>query len=261
MTRHLLTVFVLASLLGARSVAAEPPRSLLGVNTDRLEFYSPMCATIDAIKSSQRFGSNRNPGDGRCEVDENGCPTGDFGVVIAADVSGINGVYKLSCDGKANVSGIWGHTVVRNVKFDGTSTSADVDYRGGGAFALTFSGTEGGVRNLKLLRPGYASDEQVFTNEYLKSKEPFGGVRLMNWTLTNDSTVSKWEDRCKVTDAQWSRKGGPWEPWLEFAAKYHKDLWLNVPHQADDDYVRNFAKLCKDRLGDAPVHLYLEDTN
>jgi hypothetical protein len=253
-------VFVLLFLATA-SVDAAEPKSLLGINTDRLEYFSPACPTIDAIKTSQKFGSVRNPGDGTAPVDENGWPKSDFGVVIAADVPGIAGVYKLSCEGKASVFGFWGRTMARNVKFDGKLTAADVEYRGGGAFALTLSGTAGGVRNLKLLRPGYESDEQVFTNEYLKSKEPFGAVRLMNWTLTNGSKVAKWDDRCKPTDAQWSQKGGPWEPWLDYAAKYHKDLWLNVPHQADDDYIRNLAQLCKQRLGNAPVNLYLEATN
>jgi hypothetical protein len=254
----IITLCVLASLLCTRALDA---KSLVGINTDFITYYSPACPTIDAIKSSQKFGTIRNPGDGRCPVDENGWPKEDFGVLIAADVPGIAGVYKFSCEGKSHVSGTWGRTVVQNVKFDGKTTTADVEFKGGKAFAITCSGTEGGVRNVKLLRPGYASDEQVFTNEYLKSKQPFGAVRLMNWTRTNDSGVSKWDERCKVTDAQWSRKGGPWEPWLEYAAKHHKDLWLNVPHMADDDYVRNLAKLCKEKLGNAPVNLYLEDTN
>jgi hypothetical protein len=255
-------LLLLSLVLSPRLSAAEA-RSLLGINTDHPVFYSPACPTIDAIKTSQRFGSPRNPGDGRVALDDNGWPTDDFGVVVHADVPGVAGVYKLSCDGAARVSGFWGRTVVRNLKFDGKLTTADVEYKGGGAFALTFTGTAGGVRNLKLLRPGYTSGEQVFTNEYLKSKEPFGGVRLMNWTNTNKTKVVRWDDRCEPTDAQWSldEKGGPWEPWLDYAAKHGKDLWLCVPHMADDDYVRGLAALCKARLGDAPVNLYLEDTN
>jgi hypothetical protein len=242
--------------------ADEPAKSLLGVNVAWLQYYSPMCATIDAIKSSQRFGSPRNPGDGRCKLDENGWPTEDFGVVIAADVAGLHGTYKLSCEGKANVVGLGRWNAVKNLAFDGKTTTADVEYRGGGgAFALAFTGTSGGVRNLKLLRPGYASDEGVFTKEYLASKEPFGAMRLMDWGRTNDSKVSRWEERCKPTDAQWSIKGGPWEPWLDYAAKHHKDLWICVPHMADDDYVESLALLCKQHLGDAPVNLYLEDSN
>ena len=242
--------------------AAEPARSLLGVNTDRLLNYSPACPTIDAIKSSKRFSSPKDPTDGKAPVDADGWPTADFSVLVHADVPGVDGVYKLSCDGKATVTGRWGKTSVTNLKFDGKQTTADVEYRGGAApMAISFTGTDGGVRNLKLLRPGYESDEQVFTDDYLESKAPFGAVRLMNWTTTNDSTVARWDDRGKVTDAQWSIKGGPWEPWLDYAAKHHKDLWLCVPHQADDDYVRKLAELCKERLGDAPVHLYLEHTN
>jgi hypothetical protein len=257
----ILTLLATVALAAPVARSDEPPKSLVGVNAAWLMYYSPMCATIDAIKSSQRFGSPRNPGDGRCKLDENGWPTSDFGVVIAADVAGLTGTYKLSCDGKASISGIWGRTAVKNLKFDGKTTTADVEYHGGGAFALTFNGTSGGVKNLKLLRPGYTSDEGVFTKEYLASKEPFGAVRLMDWGRTNDSTVSRWEDRCKLTDAQWSIKGGPWEPWLDYAAKYHKDLWICLPHMADDDYVENLALLCKQHLGDAPVNIYLEDSN
>jgi hypothetical protein len=83
----------------------------------------------------------------------------------------------------------------------------------------------------------------------------------MNWTSTNGSKVATWEQRTSPGDAQWSIKGGPWEPWLDYAAKHRKDLWLCVPHLADEDYVRGLAELCKQRLGDAPVHLYLENTN
>lgn len=257
----LLTITLLHASVDETARADDKPRSLLGVNTDRLVNYSPACPTIDAIKTSQRFGSPRDPQDGKVQLDADGWPTADFGVLVHNDVPGVTGAYKLSCDGKANVSGLWGKTVVTNVDFDGKRTTADVEYRGGGPMAITLTGTANGVRNLKLLRPGYTSDEQVFTDDYLKSKEPFGAVRLMNWTLTNDSKVSRWDDRCKPTDAQWSIKGGPWEPWLDYAAKHHKDLWLCVPHQADDDYVRKLAELCKARLGDAPVHLFLEHTN
>jgi hypothetical protein len=261
MRRHALLIVAVAILGSAFHSQAAEKKSLVGVNAEWLKFYSPACSTIDAIKSSQRFGSFKNPADGAAPVDANGWPTTDFGVVVAAHVPGIEGVYKLSCEGKAEIFGKWVKTFVSNVKFDGKITTADVEFRGGGLFELTFSGTADGVRNLKLLRPGYTSDEQVFTNEYLKSKEPFGAVRLMDWSMTNDSTVAKWDDRCKMTDAQWSVKGGPWEPWLDYAAKHGKDLWLCVPHQADEDYIRNLAKLCKERIGDAAVNLYLEDTN
>lgn len=258
LTRRLL-VFVLFTCTCA--CAEEPRKSLVGVNTDFLVYYSPACPTIDAIKSAHPFGSIRNPTDRRCALDENGWPKEDFGVLVATDVPGLNGVYKFSCEGKANVAGMWGRTIVTNQKCDGKITTADVDFKGGKAFALTCTGTNGGVRNVKLLRPGYTSDAGCFTSAYIKSKEPFGGVRLMNWLQTNDSKTVHWDDRCKATDAQWTRKGGPWEPWLDYAAKYHKDLWLNIPHQADEDYIHQLAKLCKERLGDANVNLYLEDTN
>ena len=261
MMRRYVLLIVIAVLGCQTSARAVEPKSLVGINTDRLEFYSPACPTIDAIKTSAKFGSIKNPGDGSAPVDANGWPTSDFGVVVAAHVPDIAGVYKLSFEGEAEIFGKYAKAFISNQKFDGKVTTADVEYRGGGEFVLTFSGTNGSVRNLKLFRPGYTSDDGVFTREYIKSKEPFGAVRLMNWSSTNDSKVAKWDERCKPTDAQWSLKGGPWEPWLDYAARNGKGIWLCIPHQADDDYIHNLAKLCKERIGDAPVNLYLEDTN
>ena len=183
--RLTLTLALLLAGTGRAAGAADEPRSLLGVNTDRLVNYSPACPTIDAIKTSQRFGSARNPGDGRVALDENGWPTDDFGVVVHADVPGVEGVYKLSCEGRARVSGIWGRTLVRNVTFDGKLTTADVEYKGGGAFALTFSGTSGGVRNLKLLRPGYTSDRYIASGSPLFSPMGNAGVGVVGEQITS----------------------------------------------------------------------------
>lgn len=115
----------------------------------------------------------------------------------------------------------------------------------------------------RLWREGYAPTYAgTFTREYLASKEPFGAVRLMNWLATNNSPLVRWATRCRPEDQYWSTDyGGPVEPWLDWAKGTGKGLWLNVPHQADDDYVRQLAMLCKARIGDAPVPLYLEYSN
>lgn len=146
--------------------------------------------------------------------------------------------------------------------FEGTGTvnglkSGSVIRPGHGVFKVSYAGD---VRNLRLLRPGDA--DGIFTADGAAALAPAGIVRLMDWTRTNNSPVVKWDDRCKPTDQLWSTdRGAPWEPWLDYAVRHGKDLWLCVPHQADDDYVRQLALLCKAKIGDAPVNLYLEDSN
>src|SRR5688572_15673466 len=112
-------VLLVGAWLHSPADARAAEKTLLGINTDRLEFYSPACPTIDAIKTSQRFGSIKNPGDGSVPLDADGWPTTDFGVVIADHVPGIEGIYKLSFEGKAEIFGKWLKTSVSNVKFDG----------------------------------------------------------------------------------------------------------------------------------------------
>ena len=258
-----------APAAGAAAAAGGARKSLIGVNTARLNPESPACPTIDAMKTAGGFGSVNDPLDRKAPLDPDGWPTADFSVVVIDRVAGTGGTYKLSFEGRATVTQHpWssrGAVRVRNLKHAEGRTTADVDFAGGPnhLLALKFAGTSGGVRDIKLLRPGYDSDEAVFTDAYLKSKEPFGAVRLMDWTRTNSTKVVRWEDRCRPTNPQWSdpAKGGPWEPWLAWAKLMGKDLWLSIPHTADDEYVAELAKLCKERLGDAPVRLYLEHSN
>src|SRR4051812_27938067 len=74
MRRAMTVVPLMLSLLVARAemARAAQPRTLVGINTDFLNYYSPACPTIDAIKTAQRFGTVRDPGDGKAKLDENG---------------------------------------------------------------------------------------------------------------------------------------------------------------------------------------------
>ena len=43
----------------------------------------------------------------------------------------------------------------------------------------------------------------------------------------------------------WQGNGGPWEHLIRFVNETGKDAWINVPAQADDDYLRKLALLFK----------------
>lgn len=239
--------------------------SRLGINLDRPVDFSPACPTIDAVKTARPFGSYANPADGKAPVDFDGWPKGDFGCVVHADVDNVTGTYKLSYSGTGMPSALWGARIA-NIKKTGSIETADDAVTAdliatGDTFGFRVSGAKN-VHNVKLFRPGYTSDAGVFTRDFVASKSPFGIIRLMNWTRTNDTTVKKWEARAKVTDAQWSHpaKGAPWEPWLDYARALSKDLWLCLPHLADESYIDSLAKLCAERIGPA-ANVYLEDSN
>jgi hypothetical protein len=52
----------------------------------------------------------------------------------------------------------------------------------------------------------------------------------------------------------------PWERVLELANTNSSDLWINLPVEADDDYIRQLALLCRSSLKPG-LHVYLEYSN
>jgi hypothetical protein len=87
----------------------------------------------------------------------------------------------------------------------------------------------------------------------------FRALRFMDWIETNNSKLSDWEDRPKVSDYTYGA-AVPIEVMIDLANTLEKDAWFNVPHLADDDFVRAFATLVKTRL-DPELKVYAEFSN
>ncbi len=88
---------------------------------------------------------------------------------------------------------------------------------------------------------------------------PFGVLRFMGMQETNSSDIRSWADRREPSDIrQASDSGPPPTPStvngmaLEYMVRLANDLdadpWFNMPHMADDDFVRNFATAVKASL-------------
>jgi len=104
------------------------------------------------------------------------------------------------------------------------------------------------LKNIKLLRPGYDTDAEIFTREFKRAIEPFGAIRFMDYLNTNNSRIVTWNDRPKITDATFSIKGGPYEYAIALANQTGKDAWLNVPGLADDDHITQLGTLVREKL-------------
>jgi hypothetical protein len=94
---------------------------------------------------------------------------------------------------------------------------------------------------------------------FLQRLEPFHVIRFMGMQETNSSDIRSWDDRRDAFDVrQGSGSGGtPSEPIvngmsLEYMVQLANDLdadpWFNMPHMADDDFVRTFAIHVRDHL-------------
>ncbi len=94
---------------------------------------------------------------------------------------------------------------------------------------------------------------------FLQRLKPFRTIRFMGMQETNSSDIRSWGDRRDALDIrQGSGSGGtPSEPMVNGMSVEHmvqlaNDLnanpWFNMPHMADDDFVRNFATYVRDHL-------------
>jgi hypothetical protein len=85
--------------------------------------------------------------------------------------------------------------------------------------------------------------------------------RFMDWQETNNSTISSWEDRPKITDATFAGgKGVPLEFLVLLCNIQNASPWFNIPHSANEDYIRRFAEYVQQNLNPS-LDIYIEYSN
>lgn len=191
----------------------------------------------------------------------------------------VSGVYKLSFNGQADIRPAKGHFEIKNKRYDANSniTRADLiltkdDYLIYAIFENTKrtadSETNTGISKLKLIRPGYHNKEQTFTDEFLASFDPFTTIRTMTWTgapydapeYTDKDNKIDWSERNRPEWRQPQLDGVAWEYIVELANLTGKDIWINVPIFATNDYIKGLAEFLKDNL-DEDIVVYVEYSN
>ncbi|MFS4459831.1 hypothetical protein [Bdellovibrio sp. HCB2-146] len=247
----------------------------LGVNLEGLNDWAASNMFTDLMKTSRHWGTVTAPWEGQASVDSNGWPTQDAGVLVAAGLGPStedptaaylkSGIYKLSFVGKATVSPFSSDpvTVTNYIYNSATNTStADVVVPDKiSMLMLNFTGTVGGVKNVVLMRPGYQGTGKVFTDEFLAAIAPFSTLRFMEYLSVNDSTHKTWSQRTTPNSATYAgSNGGPYEGAIALANLTGKDIWLNIPLGADDNYVAQLATLLKNTLS-PNIHVYIEYSN
>jgi hypothetical protein len=197
-----------------------------------------------------------------------------------------SGSYALRFHGQAKVE----VTEDRRCRVEGltyseannTSTGRVIVPRGVGLLVLAFTQTRrspeapvgSGIADLRLIRPGYEADtHQTFTSEFLRSLQPFAVLRYMDWLDTNHQPgyygdrghhALEWSNRRLPDDATQQTTGGKygiaWEYIIELANQTGKDLWINIPVAATDDYVEQLAHMLKRDLK-PNLKVYIEHSN
>lgn len=237
----------------------------LGVNIEGLADWMHTPMFVDAMKTARPFGPPDTPWTGGIPTDSQGWPLRDFGSCIITGLPHMGGRYSLLFTGKADVAPVACAASVVNQTYDSRTnrTTADVVVPADSTqLMLSFKNTDGGLKDIRLIRPGYLPNtRQLFTDSFLNAIKPYSALRLMDYLASNGTPVVHWSDRTQEGDALYDTgKGGPWEPMIALANASGKDLWINIPYQADDDYVRRLAILFKTELMPGRK-IYLEYSN
>ena len=199
------------------------------------------------------------------------------------------GTYLVSFNGSADLTA-GGLAEVSNVVYDPVSntTTAEVNVlraeitaanNASGLVILNFQNTRRtpdslqntGISNLRLSRPGVPRDSpQILTSPILSALRPFSVVRYMDFLETNHRIFYgtgdwiDWADRRKVTDATQEGSGQTfgyaWEYVALIGNMSNRDLWINIPAEASDEYITELARLLRDRVN-PDLNLYLEYSN
>ncbi|MBN2201596.1 hypothetical protein JW777_06575 [bacterium] len=170
------------------------------------------------------------------------------------------GVYTVLYDGEGTV----------DVEFDGSIISQepgrilfDLRHRDRILSVNLLESRRGNhVRNIRVLMPGTESThaQNPWCAEWLEKLEPFRALRFMDWGLTNNSALMRWEDRPVIGDYTYTQAGVPYEWMIEICNRKKADCWVCIPHQADADYIRNMAVLFRDGL-DPSLKIHVEYSN
>jgi hypothetical protein len=102
--------------------------------------------------------------------------------------------------------------------------------------------------------------EKIFHPKFLATMGRYSVLRFMEWLGTNDSTISKWSERPKLTDARWSEKGVPIEVMVSLSKRLRAEPWFTIPHRADSDYITKFASLVRETLPEE-FRVWVEHSN
>lgn len=125
------------------------------------------------------------------------------------------------------------------------------------------NGTGDYLRNIRFVMPGFETTylTEPFHPDFLATWENFKVLRFMDWQDTNNSHVQTWVQRnTPDKQSQMSGAGVALEYCIQLANLLQADAWFCMPHQADNNYVTQFATMVYNDL-DPNLRVYVEYSN
>jgi len=190
-------------------------------------------------------------------------PDGAWAETVLCTVEGHYpaGKYHVYYSGEGDLT--FNHGVAEIVSQKPGELVVQVDPKRGALFMqLRRTNPTNPVRNIHVIMPGCEGTwkTQPFRAGFLDTWRGVKSLRFMDWMNTNGSKQKSWSGRPTSSDASWQEKGIPVEVMCDLANQLNADPWFCMPHLADDDYIRQFATVVKEKLK-PNLKVYLEYSN
>lgn len=239
------------------------------LDTDNTPLLSDLVRTYrTANLLTSTFGQNDAP------IDSTGWATSDFWYFLG-DPVGIkhgDGTYGIKFNGKATLqlgktggdgsvlSNIYDPLTNTTTAYVKTKDNVDLtDLRFINTQRDATSAVNTGVTNIQVQRPTTPGGNtpyafgNTFTQQTIQIAQKTSALRFMDYLATNNNIQAAWTDRVKPTDVKLNPnmprssrgKGGPIELAVQLGNEANRDIWINVPALANDDYVLKLAQTIK----------------
>lgn len=244
--------------------------SIIGINLNGFTDWNSEIPLNDVFKLSRKWVSQENDkkwGTGpEIKTDKDGWITGFSAPQFYVDTPVLTvkkcplGKYTFLYEGEGKID-FW--PAGRLLVLEKSSGRMILDVKAAGFFIkLSGINQQNYLKNIHLLLPGTEETfrEQPFRQGFLDMWQPMNTFRFMDWMQTNGSEISKWSERPKMENYTYTLRGTPLELMIDLCNRQKINPWFCMPHLADDDFVRNFAEMVRDRL-DPSLHVYIEYSN
>ncbi len=264
-------IAALCSFCIVTSAAAPAARPALGINLSGPADWNTELPFVDVFRLSRAWISQRQ-GEGwgrgpKLELDERGwiqrLEPGCFAETPLCTIDGGHypgGDWTVLWSGEGRIELSKG----RVISSASGKLVATIDSQGGGFFLrVRETNPKNPVRDIRVLMPGYgiaAVEANPWNPGFLARWRGMACVRFMDFQETNNSRQRRWGERPRPDDATFTRSGIPVELLCDLANRLETDPWFCLPHEADDEYIREFARLVKSGL-DPKRKVYVEYSN
>ncbi len=107
------------------------------------------------------------------------------------------------------------------------------------------------IRNIRIVPKKNESNyqRQVFNPDYIARIREMQSIRFMPWTNTRANVAENWSQRATIGSAFYTGDNGvPAERMIDLANAINATPWMSIPYKANDEYIRQYARMVKNRL-------------